>query len=150
MNANRYNGVERRRDMTLEVLTEMREWFENHEEEEHRKFEAIRDELVEARRSSEDKHSELVERMERMSQSTLNVINEQNRALQEIHTMFRRSIPEGDADAHRRAHENWMKKAEADAQFWVKLKQHVINWAVVAAMGWVGIALWAAFLRGPA
>lgn len=144
-----YNGVERRRDMTLEVMREMREWFEKHEEEEHRKFETIRDEIAETRRSSEDRHGEIVRRMENMSQSTLNVVSEQNRALQEIHSLFKKAFPEGDAEKHRQAHEDWIEKAEEDKVFWRKLKQHVINWAVVAALGWAGIILWAAFLKGP-
>lgn len=117
----------------------MREWFAAHEAADERKFEAVQEELRQSRL-----------RMEEMSKSTLAVVMEQNRVVTEIHTMFSEAFPEGDVESHRRAHEKWIKKAEADEQFWLKLKQHVVNWAVVAVIGWIGIALWAAFLRGPA
>jgi hypothetical protein len=133
-----WDGEERRENLAVEVMREMREWLDKHEEEEVKKYESIRSEL----RRNQD-------RIEQMSQSTLSVIQQQNQSLQEIHKLFKAAFPEGNADAHRMAHEAWMEKEKADREFWTKLKQHVINWAVVAALGWGGIIIWAAFAKGP-
>lgn len=51
---------------------------------------------------------------------------------------------------HRKAHESWIEKDHADKEFWVKLKLEVVKWGVAMVLGWVGIALWTAFLKGPA
>jgi hypothetical protein len=38
---------------------------------------------------------------------------------------------------------------KADKEFWLKTKQHVVQWGMVVGMAWVGIAIWTAFLQGP-
>lgn len=145
----KWEGPERRHDITLEVLKEMREWFAQHEKDERMKFDELQAEIRANRLDTEARHQEIVDRMEHMSKSTLNVINEQNHALNEIHALFRKAFPEGDAEKHRSAHEDWIARDKADKEFWLKLKQHVINWAVVALLGWGGLILWAGFLQGP-
>jgi hypothetical protein len=62
---------------------------------------------------------------------------------------FVKAFPEGDADGHRKAHESWIRKEAEDREFWLRLKSNVINWAVIAALGWAGIAIWAAVIKGP-
>ena len=142
-------GERRNNDLTLEVIREMREWFEQHEKEEHMKFDAIQAEIKQNRRESEERHGEMVRRMENMSHSTLSVVSEQNRALKEIHQLFKASFPDGDGDAHRLAHMKWIKKTEAEEEFWLDVKKKVVGWGAVALIGWIGIAVWAAFLQGP-
>lgn len=147
-----WEGDDRRQNeaIVVEVMREMREWFDRHEKDERMKFDALQSEIRENRVNSEERHREIVNRMEHLSVSTMSVVTEQNRALKEIHALFKKAFPEGDAEKHRAAHEAWIEKDQADKQFWIKLKQHVINWAVVALLGWGGLIIWAAFLRGPA
>jgi hypothetical protein len=128
-----WTGPERRKDnLTLEVVTTMREWLETHKEKMLGHTQRIED------------------RLEQLSASTLSVVNEQNKSLREIHALFKAAFPEGDAAAHRKAHEDWIERSKAEKEFWLDIKKKVIGWGIVALLGWIGIALWAAFLRGPA
>lgn len=144
-----YAGAERRRDQTLEGVKEMREWFENHEKEEHARYDALQVEIVQTQDLSQKRHEELVKRMDAMSQSTVAVVTKQNQTLAEIHALFKKAFPDGDAEAHRKAHEHWIEKDKKEQEFWLDIKKKVVGWAVTAAMAWGGIVLWAAFVRGP-
>lgn len=127
-----WTGPERRKDnLTLEVVTTMREWLETHKEEMLGHTQRIE------------------ERLEQLSASTLSVVNEQNKSLREIHDLFKAAFPEGDATAHRKAHEDWIERSKAEKEFWLDIKKKVLGWGIIALLGWIGIALWAAFLRGP-
>lgn len=130
-----WDGPERRKEYrVVDVMAEI---------------EAVQRSVDETRESSERRHKELCTRMDHMSHSTISAIETQNKTISEIHRLFIKAFPEGDAEAHRKSHESWIEKEKQDREFWLKLKQHVINWAVVAVIGWGGIVLWAAFLSGP-
>lgn len=88
-------------------------------------------------------------RVEKLSESTLTVIEKQNVLIRDIKEAFTKAFPEGDAESHRRAHEEWLDKDKADKEFWIKLKQNTINWVVIAILSWVGLVLWGAFVQGP-
>lgn len=60
--------------------------------------------------------------------------------------MFTHAFPEGDPDGHRVAHEAWIRRAEAQADFWEKLRGSVFTWGVVGLLGVLGLALWQYFL----
>lgn len=123
--------------------------MEVHEKKEEATFKELKNEIRENRVESDQRHSEVLGRFEQMQTSTMNLLHANTSTTNEIHKMFKEAFPEGDVQAHRKAHENWIKKAEADKEFWMKLKQNTVNWVVVALIGWGGIALWAAFLQGP-
>lgn len=128
----KYDGPERRSDnITLEVINTMRQWLEDHKEEM----------LGQTRR--------IEERLEQLSASTLAVVNEQNKALKEIHAMFQAAFPKGDGAAHCRTHEALERKQEEEKEFWLDIKKKVIGWAGTAIIGWVAVVLWAAFVKGP-
>lgn len=88
-------------------------------------------------------------RVEKLSESTLTVIEKQNALIKELKDAFVKAFPEGDAESHRKAHEEWIEKDRADKEFWIKLKQNTINWVVIAILSWVGLVLWGAFIQGP-
>jgi chromosome segregation ATPase len=53
---------------------------------------------------------------------------------------FKSAIPEGDADAHRRDHEDRARRAADDAKNWADLKQHLLRQGSAAAlMGLLGL-----------
>ena len=146
-----WTGEERRGidGITLKLMTEVRVAMEAHERKEEQTFKELKAEIKENRVESDVRHSEVLNRFEHMQKSTMGLLQANNNTTNEIHKMFKEAFPEGDVQAHRKAHENWIKKAEADKEFWLKLKMEVVKWAVVAAAGWAGIALWTAFVQGP-
>ena len=135
--------------ITLKLMTEVRVAMEAHEKKEEATFKELKAEIKENREESDVRHAEVLNRFNHMQTSTMTLLQTNTNTTNEIHKMFLKSFPDGDMDAHRRAHESWIKKADAEKEFWMKLKQNTINWIVVAVLGWGGIALWAAFLQGP-
>ena len=137
-------GPERRVELaavdaeTFNLIMDTRVAEEAHEKEMQQQFADMRKEL--------DAHAT---RVEKLSESTLTVIEKQNVLTRDIKEAFTKAFPEGDAEAHRRAHEAWLDKDKADKEFWIKLKQNTINWAVIAILSWVGLVLWGAFVQGP-
>ena len=88
-------------------------------------------------------------RVEKLSESTLSVIEKQNGLIKDLKEAFVKAFPEGDAESHRRAHEDWIEKDKAEREMWTKLKQNTINWVVIAVLSWIGLVLWGAFVQGP-
>ena len=58
-------------------------------------------------------------------------------------------FPDGDPIGHRRYHEAEIKRIEARAEFWSKLRLSVTQWGLVGFIGWVLVSLWHEFLKGP-
>ena len=149
---NDWNGEERRGidGVALQLMAEVRRAMEKHEKAEAGEMQEIKELIKQNKVESEKRHDELGKRFDAMQQSTAALLFENNKTTTEIHKLFKAAFPEGDTEAHRKAHENWIAKDKADKEFWLKLKQDVITWAAVAVLGWGGIALWAAFVKGPA
>lgn len=127
-----WDGNERRKDnITLEVITTMKEWLEEHKEEMQGHTRRIED------------------RLDQLSKSTLSIVTEQNKSLREIHALFKAAFPDGDAASHRKAHEDWIERTKVEKEFWLDIKKKVVGAAVLAILAWGGLALWAAFLAGP-
>jgi hypothetical protein len=59
------------------------------------------------------------------------------------------AFPDQDADGHRRAHEAWIKKTEAQAKFLDDMKASVVKWGAIALLGFIAVAVWRAALQGP-
>ena len=123
---------------TFNLIMDTRQAVEEHKLEMQEQFHEMKKEM--------ENHSRKVENL---SASTLSVIEKQNVLIRDLKDAFVKAFPEGDADSHRRAHENWIEKDKAEREMWVKLKQNTINWAVIAVLTWAGFAMWAAFLQGP-
>lgn len=58
-------------------------------------------------------------------------------------------FPDGDAAGHRRYHEAEIKRIEARAEFWSKLRLSVTQWGLLGFLGWALVSLWLEFLKGP-
>jgi thiamine phosphate synthase YjbQ (UPF0047 family) len=146
-----WTGEERRGidGVTLKLMTEVRVAMENHEKKEESKFTELKAEIRENREESDVRHAEVLNRFNNMQSSTMTLLQTNNNTTNEIHKMFKQAFPEGDVQAHRKAHEAWIEKDKADKDFWVKLKLEVVKWGLLAGAGWAGIALWAAFVQGP-
>ena len=123
---------------TFNLIMDTRQAVEEHKLEMQAQFHEMKREM--------ETHASKVERL---SESTLSVIEKQNVLIRQLKDAFTKAFPEGDAESHRRAHEEWMEKDKADREFWAKLKQNTINWVVVAVLSWVGLVLWGAFVQGP-
>lgn len=148
----KYTGPDRRMrpdSETFNLISETREMVEKQEAEMAKQFGVIHKELRDQNAASNERHEKLGERLEHISESTLHAINLQNTTIQEIHKLFKAAFPEADAEGHRKAHESWMAKEKEDREFWLKLKQNTVNWGVIVLLGWIGLALWSAFLTGP-
>lgn len=139
-----WSGPERRAEFatteaeTFNLIMDTRVVVEEHKKEMQQQFKEMREEL--------DNHAH---RVEKLSESTLTVIEKQNALIKELKDAFVKAFPEGDAESHRKAHEEWIEKDRADKEFWIKLKQNTINWVVIAILSWVGLVLWGAFIQGP-
>lgn len=123
---------------TFNLIMDTRVAVEEHKKEMQQQFKEMKEEL--------DNHAH---RVEKLSESTLTVIEKQNALIKELKDAFVKAFPEGDAESHRKAHEEWIEKDRADKEFWIKLKQNTINWVVIALLSWVGLVLWGAFIQGP-
>ena len=123
---------------TFNLIMDTRAAVEEHKIEMQQQFREMKEEL--------DHHAN---RVEKLSESTLAVIEKQNVLIREVKDAFTKAFPEGDVESHRRKHEEWEEQAKADKEFWIKLKQNTINWAVIAALSWAGLILWGAFVQGP-
>ena len=146
-----WTGEERRGidGITLKLMAEVRIAMEASDKKNTDTFKELKAEIRENREESDVRHAEVLNRFGAMQTSTMALLQTNTATTNEVHKMFKEAFPEGDISAHRRAHENWIKKDEADNDFWLNLKKEVVKWGVIAILGWVGIVLWAAFLNGP-
>lgn len=146
-----WDGTERRGvdGVALQLMVEVRKAMDKHEEDEKKVFTEIKDLIKEKDEASQERHAELSGRFDAMQQSTSSLLFENNRTTTEIHKLFKAAFPEGDAAAHRKAHESWIEKDKAEKEFWLKIKTDAIKTVVVGVMIWAGMVLWAAFLKGP-
>lgn len=147
-----WTGDERRGldGIALKLMTEVRIAMVAHEKKEEATFKELKDEIKENRVESDVRHEEVLRRFESMQHSTMTLLQANTGTTNEIHKMFKEAFPGGDVSEHRKAHEHWIAKDLADKEFWLKLKLEVVKWAAVAIVGWAGIALWTAFLKGAA
>lgn len=60
-----------------------------------------------------------------------------------------KSFPQGDADGHKKAHEEQMKAIEDRAKFWRSMLFEVTKYGLLGVVGWLALKLWVAFLAGP-
>ena len=123
--------------------------LEDHEQKEAETFNNLRQEIKDHKHESSTRHKEITNRLDHLSMSTSEYIRENGKLMKEIHTMFQAAFPDGDPIGHRHAHEVWVAEKKADKEFWLKTKQHVVQWGIVVAIGWVGIAVWTSLLQGP-
>jgi len=80
---------------------------------------------------------------------TQHMADETRRLAEAVADVIKRSFPEGDADGHRKAHEQQMQTIAARAEFWKKLLFELSKYGLVGLAGWLTYAAWIALLKGP-
>lgn len=58
-----------------------------------------------------------------------------------------KGFPNEDPLGHRNAHEVWIRKNEAIAEFVQKLTFELAKWGVIFFVGWAAVALWQAAIK---
>lgn len=146
-----WDGEERRGfdGLVLRVMTEVREIMGIHEMVEKSIDESIREEIKNNRLESDIRHTESMRRLESIEHSTIELVKGNTVVISDIHKMFKQAFPEGDVNEHRKAHEQLITKEREDKEFLMKLKQDLLKLIAIAALGWGGVVIWAAFLKGP-
>ncbi len=108
------------------------------------------------------KSEQIVERRQNQ-QILFDLIQQQNAKLDNLADFVRTSateqaqrldslasgFPAGDPAGHRRYHEAEIKRIEARAEFWSKLRLSVTQWGLLGFLGWALVSLWLEFLKGP-
>ena len=59
------------------------------------------------------------------------------------------AFPGGDPDGHRRHHEAVIRHAEQRAEFWQAMRKEIGKWGLISVLGFLAMAAWRAFLKGP-
>ena len=64
----------------------------------------------------------------------------------EIATLMNKSFPQGDPEGHRATHEAAIKRAEAGAEFWSKMRFEISKWGLIGFTGWfigmIAMSVW--------
>ena len=144
-------GPERRMTdiATFQLMAETRQKTLDLEKMMTDKIEQVKEELDTHMLKSEQRHLELMRSMDELKQSTLAAVMGINNLVKENREMFYRSVPGGDVDAHRQAHEQWIRKAEKDDKLYTELKTNTLKGLLLLATGWALASLWSTFLQGP-
>lgn len=91
-------------------------------------------------------HATVTEAVQRAS-STADLAREDVKAA--VKEAMASAFPDGDPDGHRRHHELVIKRAEAQAAFWDKMKVELGKYGLLGFLGWAAYSLWNSFLQGP-
>jgi len=67
----------------------------------------------------------------------------------EIAHLMNKSFPQGDPEGHRAYHEASIKRAEANAEFWSKMRDEIMTKGILGLLALAAVWIWAGFLRGP-
>jgi hypothetical protein len=69
--------------------------------------------------------------------------------IQDEKAVITHAFPNADPVGHRAAHDAWIRKAEAQAKFWETLYTTLRIGGIVSLLGFLLVAGWEVFLRGP-
>jgi len=65
---------------------------------------------------------------------------------EEIAHLMNKSFPQGDPEGHRAYHEASIKRAEANADFWEKMRFEISKWGLIGFTGWfigmIALSVW--------
>ena len=93
------------------------------------------------------------DKIESMDEKLSNHINDEPLTLaEEIAKLMNKSFPQGDPEGHRAYHEDSIKRAEANAEFWSKMRFEISKWGLIGFLGWfigmVAVSVWKTNFRG--
>ncbi len=52
------------------------------------------------------------------------------------------AFPGSDPEGHKKAHEAWIKKAEASAAFWEDMRKSASKWGILGVLGFIATSAW--------
>jgi hypothetical protein len=76
-------------------------------------------------------------------------LSAQVKALSEQVNHLSQGFPRGDADSHRRYHEELIAQIQQRGELWGKLRYELVKWGLLGFAAWAAYALWQQFLHGP-
>jgi hypothetical protein len=98
-------------------------------------------------------HSDLQEVKAEQKKQSQTLTDHINTEPQEWAELMREALgsafPDGDADGHRRYHEETISALEARSKFWRKMVFEVTKYGLFGVLGWLAYTVWVAFLHGP-
>lgn len=113
------------------------------------KFDSFSSELFQQRQQSQDRHDVIAQRIDHLSTSTINALQEQSKLIKELQGHLREAFVNGDFREHREEHQIWNDKQKADKEFWLDIKKKAYSTVITGILVWAGVVLWAAFVNGP-
>jgi hypothetical protein len=106
----------------------------------------IRAALEEMRKEARFNHAMHTEAIQRAEELADNANRSVRTAVKEAMSS---AFPEGDPEGHRRYHEASIRHAEQRAEFWQAMRKEIGKWGLISVLGFLAMAAWRAFLRGP-
>jgi len=70
-----------------------------------------------------------------------------NTKVTELEELIRDGFPNGDPRSHREVHETYIKESEEKSALWKSVREKLISGGVMAAVGFIVVALWNHFLQ---
>ena len=125
------------------------ETFDNHIAEEMRRYDEILEQLEANNRASELRHEKTERRLGALMQSMVALQDAQKKYHENPCPQLIQSVPEGDFVGHRLAHEALIQAAQDTRDLLKHIKMTVITAAVISVGGWLLLAAWAQFVKGP-
>jgi hypothetical protein len=121
-----------------------------HTSEEMERYTEIMNKIDDNDASSINRHHETQSRIDALSQS-INAFISSN---QEFMNGVRKAFPRDDDGSpdftgHRNAHQNWIANDKRQEDLMTYVKKTVLGAAATAVAGFIVVATWAAFVRGP-
>ena len=89
------------------------------------------------------------DKIEKMDEKlTAHITDETLTLAAEIAHLMNKSFPQGDPEGHRAYHEASIKRAEANAEFWSKMRFEISKWGLIGFSGWfigmIAVSVWKA------
>jgi len=134
----------------VDVVLHFNARFDAHTKEEMERYAEILDRLDQNHNASEVRHHKTETRLGALMQS-ITAFSEQERNYHDNPCpQLISALPDADFTGHRRAHEALIKAAEDTGDLLRHIKKTVVTAAVISVGGWLLLAVWAQFLKGPA
>jgi hypothetical protein len=137
---------------TDDHLGNFKTMLEAHTTEEMDRYDQIINKINANEQRSTDRHDETHERIAHLTHSVESWMNGNGEFIEAIKRAFPKDKETGkpDYDGHRTAHLAWIEDSASSKELKGYIKKVILGAAAVALTSFATIALWAAFLKGPA
>lgn len=134
----------------VEVMRYFGEKFDAHVREETEKYSEVLDRLDQYNNASEVRHKRTEDGVTALKQSFAAFAEQERKFHENPCPQLQSAVPDADFAGHRRAHEALIKAAEDTGDLLKHIKKTVVTAAIISVGGWLILAAWAQFLKGPA